>query len=114
MCGWLRRGAYRLIMILYALLLAVWIALNFWMMPWHALQVGQASQHLHRYTSFCVLRPCIAFLGPCSSQQCEADASEGFDFCRARVSRAFVMRGVRTCGQVYLWTGQGSYPNPEP
>lgn len=35
------RGGYRLIMILYALVCALWLGLNFWMMPWHALQVGQ-------------------------------------------------------------------------
>ena len=37
------RGTYRLIMILYALVCGLWMALNFWMMPWHALQVGQVS-----------------------------------------------------------------------
>ena len=30
-------------MILYALVCGLWMALNFWMMPWHALQVGQVS-----------------------------------------------------------------------
>ncbi|KAK9901983.1 hypothetical protein WJX75_000204 [Coccomyxa subellipsoidea] len=35
------RGAYRLIMILYSLVVGLWLGLNFWMMPWHALQVGQ-------------------------------------------------------------------------
>ena len=30
-------------MILYAVVCALWMVLNFWMMPWHALQVGQVS-----------------------------------------------------------------------
>jgi hypothetical protein len=29
-------------MILYSLVVGLWLGLNFWMMPWHALQVGQA------------------------------------------------------------------------
>ncbi|BDA48190.1 probable solute carrier family 43 member 3 at N-terminal half [Coccomyxa sp. Obi] len=35
------RGAYRLIMIMYSLVVGIWLGLSFWMMPWHALQVGQ-------------------------------------------------------------------------
>ena len=30
-------------MILYAVVCGLWMVLNFWMMPWHALQVGQVS-----------------------------------------------------------------------
>ena len=37
------RTDYRLIMGLYALVLGVWIPLNFWMMPWHALRIGQVG-----------------------------------------------------------------------
>ena len=33
-------------MILYAVVCALWMVLNFWMMPWHALQVGQVSPHI--------------------------------------------------------------------
>lgn len=44
--GVLRRGAYRLIMILYALFCGLWIPVNFLMMPWHAVQVGQVR---HRF-----------------------------------------------------------------
>ena len=33
-------------MILYAAVCGLWMVLNFWMMPWHALQVGQVSIHL--------------------------------------------------------------------
>lgn len=29
-------------MIMYSLVVGIWLGLNFWMMPWHALQVGQA------------------------------------------------------------------------
>ena len=37
-----RRVAYRLIMLLYAVFIGLWLPLNFWMMPWHTLRVGQA------------------------------------------------------------------------
>lgn len=40
------RGAYRLIMILYAAVCSLWMVVNFWMMPWHALQVGQVNLRL--------------------------------------------------------------------
>ena len=36
------RVAYRLIMLLYAVFIGLWLPLNFWMMPWHTLRVGQA------------------------------------------------------------------------
>ena len=35
------RVAYRLIMLLYAAFIGLWVPLNFWMMPWHTLRVGQ-------------------------------------------------------------------------
>lgn len=35
------RNDYQLIMGLYAAVLGLWIPLNFWMMPWHALRIGQ-------------------------------------------------------------------------
>lgn len=35
------RVAYRNILIVYAAICGLWIPINFWMMPWHALQIGQ-------------------------------------------------------------------------
>ena len=35
------RVAYRLIMLLYAVFIGLWVPLNLWMMPWHTLRVGQ-------------------------------------------------------------------------
>ncbi|KAK9804317.1 hypothetical protein WJX72_006375 [[Myrmecia] bisecta] len=35
------RNAYRGTLLVYAGFCAIWIPLNFWMMPWHALQIGQ-------------------------------------------------------------------------
>ena len=28
-------------MLLYAVFIGLWVPLNFWMMPWHTLRVGQ-------------------------------------------------------------------------
>lgn len=48
------RLAYRNILIVYAAICALWIPINFWMMPWHAIQIGQVSaQHAVR------IAPCI-------------------------------------------------------
>ena len=33
-------------MILYAAVCGLWLPLNFWMMPWHAMQVGQVRAQL--------------------------------------------------------------------
>lgn len=49
------RGAYRLIIILYAVVCGLWIPLNFWMMPWHALQVGQVCPHRPSLFSSCAV-----------------------------------------------------------
>ena len=38
-----RRVAFRNILIVYAAICGLWIPINFWMMPWHALQIGQVS-----------------------------------------------------------------------
>jgi hypothetical protein len=40
-------------MILYAVVLALWIPLNFWMMPWHALHVGQVRMAPAALCLFC-------------------------------------------------------------
>ncbi len=42
------RAAYRLIMLLYAAFIGLWLPLNFWMMPWHTLRVGQARPRAPR------------------------------------------------------------------
>ena len=39
----LRRAAFRNILIIYSAVCALWIPANFWMMPWHALQIGEVS-----------------------------------------------------------------------
>lgn len=50
-------------MILYAVVCGLWIPLNFWMMPWHALQVGQVCPH----------RP--GLLSPIQRGKCYKDAA---------------------------------------
>ena len=45
-CGDGCRHAFRLMMILYAMFCILWIPLNLWMMPWHSLHIGQASNLL--------------------------------------------------------------------
>ena len=37
------RKAFRNILIVYASVCSLWIPLNFWVMPWHALHIGQVQ-----------------------------------------------------------------------
>ena len=43
-------------MLLYAVFIGLWVPLNFWMMPWHTLRVGQVPPQLAR-ASGCPVSP---------------------------------------------------------